>query len=97
LPGYRAGNTSVSYSGSGNGASSSGDNSLATFFGATVVPEMATSWTASGSITLVGGPEDPVGNSYTIQTPLLEEAFADVDGTQYYRKTVISATIPEQV
>jgi hypothetical protein len=45
---------------------------------------------------LIGGPEDPVGNTYTIETPLLEEAFTDIDGTQYYRKTIITATIPAQ-
>ena len=93
MPSYRAGDeASVTYSGQ------SGTNSpLATFFGQTVVPIIGGSWKASGKINIVGGPENPVGNSYTIRKPTVEEAFSDIDGTQYYRKTIVSATIPTQV
>lgn len=46
-------------------------------------------------LTVFGGPANPDGNTYTLKAGL-EVAFADVDGTEYYRKTVISATIPAQ-
>lgn len=49
-----------------------------------------------GTITLSEGPEDPEGNTYVIQRPKLEEAFVDKDGTKYYRKTVVFATIPSR-
>lgn len=45
--------------------------------------------------TVTGGPEDPGGNTYTLEASL-EPAFTGNDGTIYYRKTVISATIPAQ-
>ncbi len=48
------------------------------------------------SLQLAGGPVDPEGNTYLIARPELEPAFSGYDGTQYYRKTVIFATIPAQ-
>jgi hypothetical protein len=93
LPSYRVGDeASVTYSGQ-DGA----NNPLATFFGQTVVPLIGGNWKASGTINIVGGPENPEGKSYIIRQPTVEEAFSDIDGTQYYRKTIVSATIPTQV
>lgn len=46
-------------------------------------------------VTVTGGPPDPAGNTYTLEAKL-DLAFVDVSGTNYYRKTVISATIPAQ-
>jgi hypothetical protein len=48
------------------------------------------------SLQLTGGPANPEGNTYTIGKPTLEPAFVDYAGTQYYRKTVVVATIPAQ-
>ena len=93
LPSYRVGDeASVTYSGQ-DGTS----NAFATFFGQTVVPLIAGNWKASGAINIIGGPENPEGNSYIIRQPTIEEAFSDIDGTQYYRKIIVSATIPTQV
>jgi len=93
LPSYRVGDeASATYSGQ-NGTT----NPFATFFGQTVVPAFGDIWSASGAINIVGGPENPEGNSYIIRQPTIEEAFSDIDGTQYYRKTIVSATIPTQV
>lgn len=50
---------------------------------------------SQGSITVTGGPGDPGGTTVTISAKL-EPAFIDVDGVQYYRKTVITAEIPAQ-
>jgi hypothetical protein len=51
----------------------------------------------SATITVYGGPEDPGGNTYTLDAWIEEEpVFTSVDGTKYYRKTVITATIPSQ-
>ena len=49
-----------------------------------------------GTVTISGGPEDPVGNSYVISRPNPEPAFVGDDGTQYYRQTIVTATIPAQ-
>ena len=99
LPGYRVGDVaSVSYVGEYNGYIGYGIRELATFFGQTVVPSTSGGdWDASGSINIIGGPENPENNSYVIQKPVLEEAFSDIDGTQYYRKVIITATIPPQI
>ena len=51
---------------------------------------------SSGSITISGGPAKPDGNTYVIDKPSLQPAFVALDGTQYYRKTQIIATIPTQ-
>jgi len=96
LPGYRAGEATVSYAGSSSGGLY-GVEDLATFFGQTVGPQTGGEWDASGSINIIGGPENPENNSYVIKNPVLEEAFSDIDGTQYYRKVVITATIPPQI
>jgi hypothetical protein len=48
------------------------------------------------SISVSGGPEKPDGNKYTLGTIDIKPAFIDVDGTQYYRKIITVATIPEQ-
>ena len=50
----------------------------------------------SAKVQVAGGPEEPDGNTYTIGKPRLEPAFVAFDGTQWYRKTVIEATIPDQ-
>jgi hypothetical protein len=42
-----------------------------------------------------GGPTDPGGNTYTLDVTL-EPAFTSTAGTKYYRKTVVTATIPAQ-
>lgn len=44
---------------------------------------------------VIGGPPDPSGHTYVLDYSL-EPAFEDVAGTVYYRKTVVSATIPAQ-
>ena len=42
-----------------------------------------------------GGPGDPVGTKFTLDVDL-RPAFSDVDGNTYYKKTIITATIPAQ-
>ena len=42
-----------------------------------------------------GGPADPGTNTYTLDATL-EPAFTSYDGTVYYRKTLVTATIPAQ-
>ena len=42
-----------------------------------------------------GGPVDPVGTKFTLDVDL-RPAFSDVDGTTYYKKTIITSTIPAQ-
>ena len=90
LPGYRSGTNSFL-----SDSASSGPISV---FGQALLNRtkaFADSSSANATITanLTGGPEDPIGRTYTIQTPVLEEAFADIGGTKYYRKTLITSTI----
>ena len=47
------------------------------------------------TVSLVGGPENPVGKTYTL-VEKIEEAFIAEDGTQWYRKEVGFAGIPAQ-
>ena len=47
------------------------------------------------SISLSGGPLKPDGQTYALEAQA-EPAFVGYDGTQYFRTTVISATIPNQ-
>lgn len=48
-------------------------------------------------ITVTGGPPNPDGNTYTLHAALDERpAFTSLAGVNYYRKTVVSATIPAQ-
>lgn len=49
----------------------------------------------TAKITVTGGPGDPGGTTKTLFAEL-EPAFTDAAGTQYYRKTLISAAIPAQ-
>jgi len=49
----------------------------------------------TGYVKCVGGPPDPGGNTYTLDA-YTDLAFVAADGTKYYRKTVIYATIPDQ-
>ncbi len=42
-----------------------------------------------------GGPIDPVGVKFTLDVDL-RPAFTDVDGNTYYKKTIITSTIPAQ-
>jgi hypothetical protein len=46
-------------------------------------------------IALSGGPVEPGGTTWTLNARV-EPAFVGYDGTQYYRKTVVSAAIPAQ-
>lgn len=39
-----------------------------------------------------GGPEDPAGNKYVLDVDV-RPAFEDVDGNQYYKKTIITASV----
>ena len=48
---------------------------------------------AAWSINVSGGPGRPDGNTYTIDAKLTP-AFAGADGTQYWKKTLVVATIP---
>jgi hypothetical protein len=50
---------------------------------------------SDGVLTCYGGPEDPVGNTYTFDATL-EVAFTSTAGVVYYRKSVLTATIPSQ-
>ena len=47
------------------------------------------------ALEIFGGPVDPVGNKYTIDVDL-RPAFSDIDGNTYYKKTIITSTIPSQ-
>lgn len=48
-------------------------------------------------IIVEGGPEDPGGNSYVLRARLdPNPVFVATDGTKYYQKTVVRATIPAQ-
>lgn len=47
----------------------------------------------SSLATLAGGPANPSGSEYTLSYKV-DPAFVDVDGTQYYRRTQVTATIP---
>lgn len=47
------------------------------------------------SLAVIGGPEEPDGNTYTLSAKLAP-AFLAKDGTQYYRLTRIVAEIPAQ-
>jgi hypothetical protein len=49
-----------------------------------------------GGISLTGGPEDPVGNTYTLSVKL-SPAFDDVDGVTYYKKVIVVSEVPVQV
>ena len=62
-----------------------GEFEKASFFGQFVY--------GSSLATLSGGPEDPSGTSYTLSYKV-DPAFVDIAGTQYYRRTQVTATIP---
>lgn len=49
----------------------------------------------TGTITVTGGPPDPGGQTYTLEARI-EPAFVSVTGTIYYRRVLITATIPTQ-
>ena len=44
---------------------------------------------------IFGGPTDPAGVKFTLDVDL-RPAFSDVDGNTYYKKTIITSTIPAQ-
>ena len=46
-------------------------------------------------IEVKGGPPDPVENKYVLDVDI-RPAFEDMDGYQYYKKTIVHATIPDQ-
>ena len=50
---------------------------------------------STGTLTVYGGPPDPGGNTYTMDA-YLEVAFTSTAGTVYYRKVVVSVTVPAQ-
>lgn len=55
-------------------------------------------WVTFGTsfqITVAGGPPKPDGNTYTLRYSV-EPAFVSTAGTQYYRHTITTATIPAQ-
>jgi hypothetical protein len=83
LRGYRAVNSG------GSGTVSAGDYNTSVL--GDRLPNSST-W----AIALTGGPPDPGGNTYVIGKPRLEPVFAHRDGTQWFRKTTIVATIPAQ-
>ena len=88
LPGYRAiSEVPVTFS----GGSSGGDQTcLGERLYGSGVPN-------AYSLAVKGGPAAPDGNLYTLSAELdPEPAFVAYDGTTYYRKTVVSATIPAQ-
>ena len=48
------------------------------------------------SLVIDQGPPSPIGNTYTLDVQITP-AFDDVDGNQYYKKTiVVTAPIPSQ-
>lgn len=49
----------------------------------------------TATIRVIGGPEDPGGNTYVLDAQL-DPAFMATDGTIYFRRTVIRAEIPTQ-
>jgi len=52
---------------------------------------------SSGSVQITGGPSAPDGNTLVIGKPELEPAFYDIgNNVQWYRRTLIIATIPAQ-
>lgn len=73
-----------------------GDSPTQTYNGSSSQASFFNQFVYGGEITISGGPEDPEGNTYVISSPVLEPAFVQEDGTQYYRKTVIYATIPNR-
>ena len=49
------------------------------------------------SLAVKGGPANPEGNTYTLAAEIdPEPAFVAYDGTKYYRRTFVIATIPPQ-
>jgi hypothetical protein len=48
---------------------------------------------SSGAVYLTGGPTDPAGSTVTLSAKC-EPAFTDYNGVQYYRRTIVTATIP---
>jgi len=48
---------------------------------------------SSANITVSGGPPDPYGHTWTVEASL-EPVFQDENGTQWYRKTVVTVTPP---
>lgn len=49
----------------------------------------------TGIVTVTGGPPDPSNQTYTLEARI-EPAFVSTTGTNYYRKVIITATIPTQ-
>ncbi len=41
-----------------------------------------------------GGPENPIDNKYVLDIDI-RPAFEDIDGNKYYKKTIVTATIPD--
>lgn len=49
----------------------------------------------TATLVVYGGPDDPGGNTYTLDVTV-EPAFTSITGTVYYRRTQVVATIPAQ-
>lgn len=85
--GYRAVGSAVTFT-AGTGYASGFDNSC---MGNKVYGG------SSGAITVSGGPSAPDGNTYTLAASIdPTPAFTAEDGTKYYRRTIVYATIPTQ-
>lgn len=83
LPGYRA-DSSTPVTFTGNGFDSS-------IFGGVIYNA------STAKITVTGGPSDPGGTTKTLHASLDERpAFTSRAGVNYYRKTIVSASIPAQ-
>lgn len=85
LPGYR----SVSTTAVEATASVVGDGTSLSCRGYTVFGG------AKGQVRVYGGPDDPGGDTLTLDVTV-EPAFVATNGTVYYRKTVVEAAIPAQ-
>lgn len=86
LPGYRAvSNTVITHT-----AGVIGVNSGSVIFGNMIYGG------TTAKLELSGGPPAPDGGPWVLDATI-EPAFTAVDGTTYYRKTVVVATIPGQV
>jgi hypothetical protein len=84
LPGYRSTDeTALSYTEPGT----PGDQ------GSVMGNQMYGSTTAT--VQVIGGPEDPGGDTYTVEARS-EPAFTGVDGTIYYRRTIVTVAVPAQ-
>lgn len=83
LPGYRSVSaTPVTHTGDGTDSSIEGSVIYAG---------------TEARIVITGGPEEPDGNTYTLDAEIdPNPVFTGIDGTRYYRKVLVTADIPSQ-